>query len=123
MSNNVQIKEVGSQSDIRLINIRGLLDTVIAYHLQEKMDILIEDGIFKYIIDLEELEHISSAGIGLFSAMAMELQKLHGQIIFTHVPEQVLHLFEITRLIEIFTIRETINEAIKILESSNTQAI
>ena len=77
MSNNVQIKEVGSRSDIRLINIRGLLDTVIAYRLQEKMDILIEDGIFKYIIDLEELEHISSAGIGLFSAMALELQKLH----------------------------------------------
>ena len=118
MSNNVQIKKIGSQSDIRLINIRGPLDTVEAYHLQEKMDTLIEDGILKYIVNLEELEHISSAGIGIFSAVALELRKLQGQIIFIHVPEQVLHLFEITRLIEFFTIKESINEAITILESS-----
>lgn len=118
MSNNVQIQEVGAQSDIRLINIRGFLDTVVAYHLQEEIDTFIEHGIVKYIISLEELEYISSAGIGLFSGIAIELRKHHGQIIFIHVPEQVLHLFEITRLTEIFTIRETINEALTIFESS-----
>jgi len=116
MSNNVKIQEVGAQSDIRLINIRGFLDTVVVYHLQEEIDALIEHGIVKYIISLEELEYISSAGIGLFSGMVLELRKHHGQIIFIHVPEQVLHLFEITRLIEIFTIRDTIHEAITILE-------
>jgi len=118
MNNNIQIKEIGSQSDIRLINIWGALDTVVVYHLQEKVDRLIEDGIFKYIINLEKLEHISSAGIGLFSAMALELRKHHGKIIFIHVPEQVLHLFEITRLIEFFTIRKTINEAVTTFEDS-----
>ena len=55
MSNNVQIQEVGAQSDIRLINIRGFLDTVVVYHLQEEIDALIEHGIVKYIISLEEL--------------------------------------------------------------------
>ncbi len=116
MSDNVQIQEVESRSDIRLINIRGFLDTVVAYHLQEKMELLIKDGVFKYIIDLEELEHISSAGIGIFSAIALELRKHHGQIVFVHIPEQVLHLFEITRLIEFFTVKEAVSEAVTVLE-------
>ncbi len=118
MSSNVQIGAVGSQSDIMLIKIRGFLDTVVAYHLQEKVGALIKDGIFKYIINFEELEYISSAGIGFLSRMALELRKHHGKLIFINVPEQVRHLFEITRLIEMFTIGEDVQEAVNALESA-----
>jgi anti-sigma B factor antagonist len=118
MINDVQIGAVGSQADIMLIKIRGFLDTVVAYRLQAKVNTLIEAGIFKYIINLEELEHISSAGIGLFSSMALELQKHQGKIIFTNVPEQVHHLFKTTRLAEIFPIRESIKEAVTAIESA-----
>jgi anti-sigma B factor antagonist len=116
MSTNVQISTIGSQSDIMLIKIREFLDTVVVYYLQEKVDTLMKDGIFKYIIDLEELEHISSAGIGLFSSMALELRKFQGKLVFINVPDQVRHLFEITRLIEMFTLKQSIQEALTALE-------
>jgi len=118
MINEVQIGTIGAQADIMLIKIRGLLDAVVAYHLQEKVNALLEDGIFKYIINLEELEHITSAGIGFFSGLAMELQKHHGQIIFINVPVPVQHLFNIMRLIEIFPMRESIKDAVTAIESA-----
>ena len=118
MTNTVQIGAIGAQADIVLISIRGFMDTVAAYHLQERVNALIEEGKFKYIINLVELEHVSSAGIGVFSDMAIRLPKYHGKLIFTNVPEQVWHLFKITRLAEIFPIRESVQAAVDELESA-----
>ena len=118
MINEVQIGTIGARADIILIKIRGFLDAVVAYHLQEKVDPLLKKGIFKYIINLEELEHISTAGIGFFSGLAMELQKHHGKIIFTNVPVLVQHLFNTTGLIGIFPIRESVKDAVTAIESA-----
>lgn len=122
MTNNVQIKTIGTQADIMLISIRGFLDTVVAYHLQEKVNALIEDGKCKYIINLAELEHISSAGIGIFSEMALKLRKQHGKFIFINVPEQVWHLFKITRLAEIFPIETSVATAVTTIEAAEERA-
>ena len=119
MSNDVIIGTIGSQADITLIHIRGFLDTVVAYSLQEQIYALISAGSYKYIIDLKELEQISSAGIGLFSGLVMELRKHHGQLIFLHVPEQVEHVFKITRLIELFIIGENMDQAVAALEAGS----
>lgn len=117
MSNNVRIKEIGAQNDITLITIRGSLDTVVAYHLQEQVEALIENGCYKYLIDLKELKHISSAGVGLFSAVILDLQRHNGEIIFVNIPDQVHQVLKITRLIEILTLAESMEEALAILEA------
>jgi anti-anti-sigma factor len=119
MIDEVQLKPISSQSDIMLIKIRGFFDSVAAYQFQEKVHTLIDDGIVKYIVDLEELEHVSSAGIGFFYNLTMELRKHHGKIIFTNVPEQVGYLFNITRLIEIFPLRESVSAAVAAIEADD----
>ena len=116
-SKNVKIGTIGAQSDILLIKIRGSLDTVVAYHLQEKVEKLIEQGYWKYLIDLEKLDYISSSGVGLFSAIILDLQRHHGQIIFINIPEQIYEILNMTQIIQIFTIAETMEEAIKELEA------
>lgn len=118
MTNHVQIGAIGTQGEITLIRIRGFLDTVVAYHLQEQVTALMEAGKFEYIINLAELEHISSAGIGVFSDLALRLRKAQGQLIFTNVPEQVWHLFKITRLAEIFPIAPSVQDAVTAIESA-----
>ena len=117
MNNTVHVSTTGSQADITLIDIRGFLDTMVAYTLQEQVNALLEEGKDKYIINLEELEYISSAGIGFFSDLVLKLRKCQGQLIFIHIPEQVQHLFKITRLIEIFTVGENMQDALAKLDA------
>ena len=116
MNTNVQISTTGSQANITLINIRGFLDTMVAYDLQEQVNDLLEEGTCKYIVDLEGLEYISSAGIGFFSDLVLRLRKRQGQLVFIHIPEQVQHLFKITRLFEIFTVEDTMQSALARLD-------
>jgi anti-sigma B factor antagonist len=117
MSDNVKIRKIETQSDLLLITIRGSLDTVVAYHLQEQVEKLIKKGHYKFLVNLEELDYISSAGVGLFSAIILDLQRHHGKIIFINISEQVYEVLKLTHLIEIFTIAETQEEAIKQLEA------
>jgi anti-anti-sigma factor len=123
MKNDVQVKTVGSQADIVQISIRGYLDTMAAYSLQEQVQGLITEGKYRYLIDLEDLEQVSSAGIGFFSGLVMELRKFQGHLVFVHIPEQVQHLFKITRLIELFTVCDDASSALAMLESLPDPAV
>lgn len=110
------IDKRGTLSDIAVVQVYGALDTVAAYTFQEKMRKLLETGVYKYILDFEHLEYISSAGIGVFFSMHPDIQKHHGGIVFIHVPEKIYRLFEMIGLTTAFTIKDTLENAIKELE-------
>lgn len=117
MSNNIQIRTIGTHSDIALLKLRGFLDTMSAYHLQKKGDELISQGLYKYIINLEQLEYISSAGIETFHVMVQELRQHSGEMIFVHVPEKIYNVFEIIGVTKFFRIESTVHDAVKELEA------
>jgi hypothetical protein len=66
MTADVHITAIGSQANVLEIAIRGFLDTMAAYALQERIHAQIIAGHHRYVINLEALEQISSAGIGFF---------------------------------------------------------
>jgi len=117
MNNNIQIRTIGSRSDVALIKIRGFLDTATAYYLQERGDKLIKDGLYKYIINCEHLEYISSGGIETFYSIAQKLRENNGEIIFINVPDKIRKLFEIIGTTTFFRIKDTVQEAMREFES------
>lgn len=110
---DISIDKVLPQSDIVLVRITGSLDTVASFSFHEKMNDLIKNGVYRFIIDLEKLEYISSAGIGVFPGMAMELQNKRGGIVFINVSPKTYKLFDMIGLTAVLSIKETLEEAIK----------
>ncbi|MCP4399335.1 MAG: STAS domain-containing protein [bacterium] len=110
---DIQIEALDSHPDIVMIRIKGPLDTVAAYAFQEKMEELIASGVYKFIINLEQLDYISSAGIGVFPGVSQTLKNHQGDIVFTHVSAKTIKLFEMIGLTSLFTIRETTEKALK----------
>ena len=116
MSNNIKISTFEAKEHIVLLTIRGSLDTVAAYHLQERVEALVNAGHYKFLVNLQELEQISSAGVGLFSAIILDLERHHGKVVFLNISEQVYEILQMTHLIEIFTIARSQEEAIALLD-------
>ncbi len=110
---SIAIDTVSPQSDIVLVRINGPLDTVASFSFHEKMNDLIKNGAYKFIIDLEQLEYISSAGIGVFPGMAMELHKKRGGIVFINVSHKTYKLFEMIGLTTILSIKDSLEDAIQ----------
>lgn len=116
MMNNIQVRHVGSQLHIALITLRGFLDTVSAYRLQQKGEELIASGTYSYIVNLELLEYISSAGLETLHTMAQKVAPHKGQIILVNVPEKIYKVFEIIGITTFFQIKNSVRDAIQELD-------
>lgn len=121
MNNNIKIDIVGAGEDIVLLTIKGSLDTLAAYQLQEQIKTLLEQGRQKFLVDLAHLEYLSSAGIGLFSALILNQLRQHDQILFLNVPEHVEQVLRITHLIDIFPLADNLETALARLDPEFAQ--
>ncbi len=110
---DIHVEKVGFHSDTVIVRIDGPLDTVASYSFQEKMERLLQSGVCKFVVNLEQLEYISSAGIGIFPGLSQELKKKNGGLVFANVSPKIIKLFEMIGLTTIFPIRGTTEEALK----------
>lgn len=114
MSNlQIRIEKKGVQAEIAVVRIAGALDTLAAYTFQEQMTALLQSGVYKYILDLEQMDYISSAGIGVFPGMALELQQHQGGLVFVKVSAKIYKLFNMIGLTTIFAIKDTVEKALE----------
>ncbi len=117
MQYDFTIERIGERADILLITLKGSLDSVSAYHLQEQAQQAISQGVKHLIADFHDTEYLSSAGIGVFSAFYFHLHKQQGRLIFINVPPHVIEILQLTHLIHIFPRADTLEHA---LEKINT---
>lgn len=109
---DILIETVEQHPEVVMVRINGPLDTVASYEFHEKMESLVKGGVYKFIVNLEKLDYISSAGIGVFPGMALEVQKNKGGIVFINVPPKIYKLFDMIGLTTIFSVKQTLKEAI-----------
>jgi anti-sigma B factor antagonist len=118
MSKTIQIRTIGDQLDVALITLRGFLDSMSSYDLQRESDDLIQRGIYKFIVNFEQLEYLSSAGIETFHTIAQKLQSNEGSMVFVSVPEKIYKVLEIIGSTTFFRIKDSVRDAMKELETA-----
>ncbi|MCH7414823.1 STAS domain-containing protein [Belliella sp. R4-6] len=71
----------------------------------------VNDKIKKFVIDLKEVRYISSSGIGVLITMLTKMRNSGGEVYLTSPSEHVKKLLIITKLNNIFTVFDTLEEA------------
>jgi anti-sigma B factor antagonist len=89
-----------------IINPGKVLDNSNAQEATEFMAGLQEDGYQNIIIDMKDLEFLSSAGVGSILGAVGRAREMHGDIILCNISEKVLHILEILDLCDYLTIRQ-----------------
>ncbi len=87
-----------------------------AGQVNDKIHELIEAGKQKMIIDMSGLELMNSSGLGIFISAVNTLKNSNGQLVMIHVPERILQLFKMTRLINVFNIADDLDQAFDALK-------
>ena len=85
-----------------VVEVAGRLDTVTAPALDKAIDENIHD-IQKLVLDLKDLEYISSAGLRVLLTAQKKMQKV-GLLKLKNVREEVMDVFEMTGFADILTI-------------------
>ena len=88
---NIQKSVEGSKA---VFTLEGRLDTVTAPDLEKELKASL-DGIKGLVMDFENLEYISSAGLRVLLS-AQKIMMKQGEMKITHVNETIMEIFEVT---------------------------
>ncbi len=83
--------------------------------LVEMVSDAVNDGIKNFVVDLSEVRYISSSGIGLLITMLTKMRNVDGEVYLTSPSEHVKKLLIITKLNNIFTVFDSVEEVRKII--------
>lgn len=97
----IEKKENGSE--ITLLP-AGRLDTTTAPQLEEQINAVTENA-ERLILDFQELEYLSSAGLRvLLAAHKVFMKRGSGEMIIRHVNKTIQEVFEVTGFMDIFNV-------------------
>jgi anti-anti-sigma factor len=118
-----RVQADGLPADVAEIRIVGFLDTHTVVSFESMMDRLRGSGLVKFILDVSELNYISSAGIG---AMMVHLQSLHaadakpgGQMVLVNPTAKVQRILDLLGFSKIFVIVPDREAALRALEKNH----
>lgn len=101
----MQIKFDISSKNI-VISLIGRLDTITSPQLEEEINSFSLENIETVILDLKELEYISSAGLRVVLMIHKKMNKLGGQLKLINVNDMILNIFDMTGMSEFLNIQK-----------------
>lgn len=99
-----------------LIKVSGRMDAENAHQFEEACRTWISKGTKHLVANLEGLQYVSSMGLRCFLAVAQELQSASGSLILCGLHGLPRQVFEMTRLIGLFPVFDTTQQALATLE-------
>ncbi|TAL53699.1 MAG: anti-sigma factor antagonist [Methylovulum sp.] len=104
-----------TENNAIVITISGRLDTVTAPEYEKKILELIEGGNNRFVVDFEQLDFISSAGLRVLLLMAKLLKEKNGQVRLANVKGNVYSVFEMSGFTTLFKMENSIAAALATL--------
>lgn len=91
------------EKQVVVVSVQGRLDAVTAPELERNLSALIGQGEMLFLLNMNELEYISSAGLRSILATAKRLKEKQGKIVFAGLGSTVKEVFKISGFLSIFT--------------------
>ena len=104
---------VSQRDDFTVLGVEGRMDAVTAPQFEAAFKENLAGGANKFVVDLSMLEYISSAGLRSMLVMAKSLKASSGVSVLCGLKDVVQEVFKISGFNSIFTICETVDEAVK----------
>lgn len=102
---------------VMAISLKGVLDSFTVEQLYRLFNRCFSQQIYKFIVDLSELTHIGSAGIGVFIGILDTLEQNKGTLVFIHPTPKVKATFALFRLSTFYSITDNKDAALKELQA------
>jgi anti-anti-sigma factor len=102
---------------IDIVCLKGRIDAKSAPEVHQKIGAVIDNGNDKMLLDCQELEYISSAGLRVLITVAKRLKTAQGRLVLCNLDEKVYEVFEMAGFTAIFEIFSSEEEALSTLRT------
>ena len=107
---------VEAKNQYLLVSLSGQLVLNCSSELKEKVkEAANEHQQYHLIVDLSQVDFIDSSGLGVLIAWFKHVNEAQGKVIYTNVTEYVYKIIRLAKLDKIFTITDSVNDAISLI--------
>jgi anti-sigma B factor antagonist len=114
----VSIEKVGKNETIAVIKVGGYIDTTTSAELEHSLAAVLKSNCYNIIIDLGNVDYISSAGWGIFISEIKGIRESRGDLKLVRMIPDVYEVFELLEFHYILKAFDTLEDAIKDFEKS-----
>ncbi len=108
----VDVTYAGEKDEIAIISARGFIDTTTAPELEKKLEEQLALNKYKIIVDLENIDYVSSAGWGVFVSEIREIRENNGDLILVNMSPDVYDVYELMEFSSILKSFDSLDDAI-----------
>jgi anti-sigma B factor antagonist len=103
---------VSEMKNVRLLEVSGRVDSVSADDLKAALEDALKDGFSKLVVDLHDVEYMSSAGLRELVSALKQSHRQDGDLRLANPSDRVMEVLELAGLNTIFQVYPTRAEAI-----------
>jgi len=96
-----------------IFKLNGRLDSNTAMGFEQKLFECIENGTQRLILDFQDLDYISSAGLRVILKATKNLKSAEGKLVLCAMQDYVKEVFEISGFDSFLPIEATLDDAVK----------
>jgi len=112
MSNHVEISEAGGVTVVKFVD-RKILDAENIQALgQELFDLLEKENRNRLLLNFSNVEFLSSAALNKLIVLDKKVKAVGGKLKFCNMRPEILEVFVITRLNQLFEIKDSETDAL-----------
>ena len=88
----------------KMVSIKGRVDSATAPHFTQAMDAITNGGVYKIVVDMAQLEYMSSAGFRALLAAQRTCKRYNrGEVVLAVVPDRIREALELAGFTQLFT--------------------
>jgi anti-anti-sigma factor len=103
------------KTDMVILGLTGKLDATTAKTFEDKILAEIDSGDRRFVIDLSQLDYVSSSGLRIFLLAAKRLHSAGGKIVLCSLKEHVRQVFDLAGFSSLLSVYGSRDEALKAL--------
>ena len=116
---NISFSKSDENPDVSVISVKGYVDTTTSTDLEESLKRLLGKGQFDIVIDLGDVNYISSAGWGIFVGEIKGVRAGNGDIKLASMRPDVREVFDLLEFNTLLTPYDSRGDALAAFEVDN----
>lgn len=105
-------QSIETVDDITFLKPEGFIDAHTAPELEKVLNDLLTERHYKVVLDCQNMEYISSAGLGVLMGAISSFRQNRGDMKLAHLPPKVFKVFDLLGFTKLFEIFDSRTEAI-----------
>lgn len=113
MGNSLQISSRREGNDSAVLSLEGEVDVSNSESVKDAAVALLADNVKRLVVDLSATHYLDSAGLGILVGLLKRANESNLSLVIAGARPQVRRVFEITRLNQVFTMRDDVASALQ----------